>query len=142
MKRYITLVLTLILMCICTTYAQNRDLFINALRNCTPYNASGDVTVNGTTVTSTKQMQGWNDGKCTYKETLSFSGQKITTVCRFSKEQIHEIVSVADAFDLTQKYTEEDVDTSSSDAAKNNPVVKVMGKYLQDPDVCTISGIN
>ena len=139
MKKYITLLLILILMCICTTYAQNRDPFINALRNCTPYNSSGDMTVNGVAATSTRQMQGWNNDKCTYKETIIFNGQKITTVCRFSKEQIHEIVSVSDAYDLTQRYTEEDIDLSSPEAIKNNPVAKVMQKYLQDPSVCTIN---
>ena len=142
MKRYIILVLILVLMCICTTYAKNQDAFINALRNCTPYNASGDMVINGVATSTTKQMQGWNNGKCTYKETLIFNGQQITTVCRFSKPQIQEIVSVADAFDITQKYTEEDIDLSSTEAVKNNPVAKVLGKYLQDPDVCTISGMD
>ena len=51
-------------------------------------------------------------------------------------------MSVADAFDITQKYTEEDIDLSSTEAVKNNPVAKVLGKYLQDPDVCTISGMD
>ena len=141
MKKYVTLSIILIIMCVCTTYAQNQDLFINALRNCTPYNSSGDVVINGVTTTTNKQMQGWHDGKCTYKETILYGDYNITTVCRFTKEQIHEIVSVADAYYLTQEYSNEEIDTSSPEAIKNNPFANVMSKYLQDPSVCTIEGL-
>lgn len=141
MKKFYIFLLLSSVVCISIAYAQTNDAFINALRNCTPYNSSGELTVNGINATSTKRMQGWSNEKCTYKETLSFGGNNVTTVCRFSKPQIQEIVSVADAYFLTQQYSNEELDTSSLDGIQNNPVAKVLGKYLQDPNVCTMEGL-
>ena len=56
-------------------------------------------------------------------------------------DKLKEIVSVADAYYLTQKYTHEEVDTSSLESIKNNPIAQVLSKYLQDPSVCTMEGI-
>ena len=139
-KLYIFLLLAGIA-CISTTYAQNNDLFINALRNCTPYNSSGELMLNGVSTTTTKQMQGWNDNKCTYKETVLFNGNSLTITCRFSKSQIRDIVSVADEYYATHKNAAEEVDTSSLEAIQNNPIASVFNKYLQNPEVCTMGGI-
>ena len=127
--------------CLITISAQNEDMFINALRNCTPYNSSDEININGITATSVKQMQGWQGDKCYYKETVKLNGMDFTTSCKFTKEQIHEIVSVADAYFLTQKYSKEEIDLSSSDTVKNNPIVQVLNKYLQDSSVCSIQGL-
>ena len=142
MKKYIiyVIVLATAFFTICAA-SDNDDKFINALRNCTPYNVSGDLTVNGITATTVKQMRGWQNDKCTYQETISFGGNTITTVCRFSRPQIQEITSVADAYYLTQKYTGEELDTSSTEAIKNNPIAQVMNKYLQNSSVCTMQGL-
>ena len=141
MKKFFTVILILIISCICTVSAQNNDSFINALRNCTPYNSSGEIDINGITAVTTKQMRGWQNDKCTYKESISFQDKTINTVCRFSRPQIDEIVSVADAYYLTQKYSQEEVDTSSFESVKNNPIAQVIGKYLQDSSVCTTEGL-
>ena len=117
------------------------DKFLSALRNCSQFSDTDVVNVNGIDAKSYKQMTGWENDKCTYKETVMFGPNKITTTCRFSKPQIKEIVSVADAYYLTLKYTNHDIDLSSTDAVKNNPVVVVMNKYLQDPTVCTMTGL-
>jgi len=142
MKKYIIFTIILITTCftVCTA-SNNDDRFINALKNCTPYNASEDLEINGLATTSTKQMQGWKNDKCQYKETVTFNNNTITTVCRFTKPQIKEIVSVADAYYLTQQYTHEEIDTSSLESIKNNPLAQVLSKYLQDPSVCTMEGL-
>ena len=141
MKKYIIVLLVLLMSCLITISAQNEDMFINALRNCTPYNSSDEININGITATSVKQMQGWQGDKCYYKETVKLNGMDFTTSCKFTKEQIHEIVSVADAYFLTQKYSKEEIDLSSSDTVKNNPIVQVLNKYLQDSSVCSIQGL-
>ena len=140
MKKFILLLLVLIITCVTTTSAQNDDKFVNALRSCSSaYHESDTVNVNGINALSVKSLSGWKNNKCTYKETLKINGQNITTTCNFTKPQIEEIVSVADAYYLTQRYSKNSVDTSSLDAVKNNPLFNVLNKYLQNPSVCSMS---
>ena len=117
------------------------DKFVDSLRNCTPYTESGTMNINGIDTRSYKQMTGWQNNKCVYKETVMYGSNKITTKCSFTRSQTDEITSVADAYYLTLKYTNENIDTSSPEKVKNNPLVKVLNKYLQDPDVCTMEGL-
>ena len=124
---------------ICVSANAESDRFIEALRNCSALNDSDVITVNGVNAKSHKQISGWQNGKCTYKETINFGGNNVATVCQFTKPQIQEIVSVADAYALTQKYTQEELDLTSTDAVKNNPIVNVLSKYLQDPSVCSMN---
>ena len=123
-------------------YATNSDdKFINALRNCSSYKESGTINVQGISAQSSKSILGWNNDKCTYKENLVISGMNTNVTCHFSRPQIKEISDVADAYFLTLKYSNENVDTSSVEAAQNTPLAHVFNKYLQDPQVCTISGM-
>ena len=117
------------------------DKFIDSLKNCSSYSETGTVNISGINAISRKQMNGWNGDKCTYIETVNFGGNDITTTCHFTRSQINEITSVADAYYLTQKYSGEKDDLSSIDSVKNNPVVRVLNKYLQDPAVCSMSGL-
>ena len=133
--------LVLCLLIFCLSANAQRDEFVDSLRNCTPYSESGVINVNGIDAKSYKQMTGWQNDKCVYKETVLFGTNKVTTKCGFTRPQIDEITSVADAYYLTLKYTDEEIDTSSVDAVKNNPLVKVLNKYLQDPNVCTMEGL-
>lgn len=138
MKKYIILILLIFFSCY--AFAKTSDKFVEALRNCTPFSDSGMVNINGIDTKSDKHLLGWQNNKCVYKETLDFNGTKISTVCRFSKPQIKEIVSVADAYYVTLKYSNQQPDLSSLDALQNNPVAQVLGKYLQDASVCSMSG--
>ena len=135
------LFLILCLLVFCISANAEKDKFVDALKNCTPYSESGVLNINGTDTRSYKQMTGWQNNRCIYKETVLFGTNKVTTKCSFTRPQIDEITSVADAYYLTLKYTDEEIDTSSVDAVKNNPLVKVLNKYLQDPDVCTMEGL-
>lgn len=139
MKKAIMILIVLSICSIVCVSAVSEDKFVEALRNCSPYNDAGNININGVDTTSVKQMQGWRDGRCVYKETLKYSGVDISTVCRFSRSQIDEIVSVADAYYTTLNYTHETPDLSSTDAIKNNPIAQVLSKYLQDPSVCSIT---
>ena len=126
---------------ICLSANAEGDKFVDSLRNCSPYKDSGIVSTSGIEAKSNKQMIGWKNDRCVYIETVEFGTNKVTTVCKFTRPQIQEITSVADAYYLTLKYTNENVDTSSVNAVKNNPIIQVLNKYLQDPDVCTMSGL-
>lgn len=120
----------------------NDDKFVNALRNCSlTYKETDTVNVNGVKALSSKSMSGWKNGKCTYIEKVTINSRDFTTKCSFTKSQVSEIVSVADAYYTTMKYSGENPDTSSLDAVKNNPLYNVMNKYLQDSSVCSIGGL-
>ena len=117
------------------------DAFIDALKNCSAYTSSDTMNINGVSANSYKQISGWQGDKCTYKETVNFSGNSICITCKFTKSQIEEISTVADAYYTTLKYTKEQPDLSSVESLQNNPVAQVINKYLTDPSVCSMSGL-
>ena len=139
MKKYLSFLAVLLVTSI-VVFADDNN-FINALKNCSSYTESGNVSTEGINVQSMKQILGWQSDKCVYKESVSFSGVNSTVLCNFSKPQIKEITSVMEAYSLVQQYSNQKVDTSSISAVQDNPVVKVWGKYLQDSSVCSINGI-
>ena len=131
----------LLIICItCSTAYGSGDKYVDALRNCSQYSETGNLSVDGLQVTSKKQIFGWIDGKCKYKETINMNGINADILCNFTKPQIKEIVSVADAYYYTLKYSGEMPDTSSLESAKNNPISNVFNKYIQDQSVCSIGG--
>ncbi len=113
--------------------------FINALKNCSSYSESGTINTEGLNVNSHKQILGWDNDKCVYQEKVNFSGTNSSMVCKFNKSQINELVNVMEAYNTVQMYSPQEIDTSSYEKVKNNPVVKVWGKYLQDSSVCTLT---
>ena len=138
MKKFL---ITLFVICVClAVYARSQDdKFINALRDCSSYKDSGNVNTEGITAQSTKEITGWNNDKCVYKEAVNLNGANVNIKCSFSKAQIKEITSVADAYYLTLQYSQENIDTSSLDSIKSNPLANVFNKYIQDPNVCSIN---
>ena len=133
--------ITAIVICICiAVYAKSQDdKFINALRDCSSYKESGNINTDGVNAQSTKEITGWNSDKCVYKEAINLNGTHVNIKCNFTKSQINEITTVADAYYVTLKYSQESIDTSSVDAIKNNPLANVFNKYIQDPKVCSIN---
>ena len=116
--------------------------FVNALKTCsTSYSESGSFTTEGMNVTSTKKILGWENDRCVYQETVNFSGMNTCLTCKLAKSQIDELVSVMQAYEVVQKYSNEDIDTSKLSAVQDNPVVKVWNKYLQDSSTCTMKQV-
>ena len=140
MKQKLTLIL-IFTICLTVYGVQSEDKFINALSNCSSYHESGNVNVQGINVTSEKQIYGWRNNKCTYKENINMGGINTNIVCGFTKSQIHEIGSVADAYALTLKYSGANAEIPSLDNVENNPIANVFNKYLRDPSVCTINSM-
>ena len=112
--------------------------FMKALSNCSNFSENGNVKTEGIDFTSTKKILGTKNGKCIYQESINFSGNHATVTCKFSKQQINEIIEVMNAYDVVQKYSKEKIDTSSLSAVQDNPVVQVWNKYLQDKSVCLV----
>ena len=139
MKKFL-IIPAVVLTAVIAVNAGNSD-FVSSFKSCTHYSESGNVNTEGLNVTSTKQILGREGNKCVYKESVKFSGIEASTVCKFTDAQVNEIVSVMQAYSLVQRYSDEDVDTSSLSAVSNNPIVKVWNKYLQDSNVCTFGGL-
>lgn len=143
MKKYI--IFALIAVVSVTAYSMTAfakdSKFSNALRNCTFYSESGVVETEGMQVQSTKRITGKQGDRCVYKETVNFSGADVTITCKFTAAQTKELAQVMDAYDLVNQYSGESVDTSKLSGVQDNPVVKAWGKYLQDPSVCKMEGL-
>ena len=124
---------------VCCVSANSGDKFIDALRNCSAYNDSGAININGINAKTEKQLSGWQGDKCVYKESLNYNGDNIITVCKFSRAQVNEIVSTADSYFIKLRKSGNQTDLSSFESIQNNPITNVMSKYLQDPSVCSMS---
>lgn len=123
-----------------SVFASSND-FASALKNCSSFSDSGQVKADGLDVQSKKQILGWENNRCVYRETLDFAGINTNVTCKFTRSQLDEIFSVMKAYDVVSRYSSENVDTSSSQTVQDNPVVKVWNKYLQDSSVCALSGL-
>ena len=139
MKKYFVFIITLVVTTLIVLADDAR--FMNALKNCSAYSESGTINTENMNVTSQKQILGWDGDRCVYRDKIQFSGIDSCVTCKLSRAQIDEIVSVMQAYAVVQKYSQDNVDTSSVAAVQNNPVVKVWNKYLQDSSVCTMSAL-
>ena len=134
MKKY--LILGFVIGVAILTVSAGEDAFYKALQTCSKYSSSGQVKTEGMVVKSIKKIEGWQDNKCLYKEAISYSGMNTTVTCRFSHNQVNELANVIKAYNTVQQYSSADVDTSSLNAVKDNPVINVWNKYLQDSSIC------
>ena len=119
-------------------YAQGNK-FTEALKTCSSFSSNDEISMLQTTVNSSKRISGWVDGKCVYHEDVSFMGIESNVVCKFTQAQIKELAAVIEAYEFLDGYSGETPDFSTLDTAQNNPVSRVWGKYMQDPQVCTIT---
>ncbi len=115
-----------------------RSNFSDSLKNCSYYSESGNVNTEGMDVASTKQILGWKDNKCVYRESVDFLGTTTVITCKLTRPQIDEFCSVIDAYELVNKYSKENVDTSNLTAVQDNPVIKVWNKFLNDKATCSV----
>lgn len=121
-----------------TVYAQGNK-FTDALKTCSSFSGSDKINMLQTTVDSSKRISGWVGDRCIYNEKVSFMGIESNVVCKFTQAQIKELASVIEAYELLAGYSGESPDFSSLDTAQNNPVAKVWSKYMQDPQICTVT---
>lgn len=133
------LVLSVFLIPTCIFVFAKGDEFTTALKNCSKYSSNDNVNIFNMNVDSYKDISGWDNGKCVYRENVTFMNIQSSIVCRFSQAQISELASVIEAYELLQGYSNEKVDFSSFDTAQNNPVSKAWNKYLQDTNVCSVT---
>ena len=133
MKKLLSLIFAVLFLCI-IAYAQGNP-FADALKDCKQYKSNGSVTVEGVEVFATKEILGWQNNKCVYKENLYFSGANACVTCKFTQSQIAELAGIINAYETLSEYSDSN-DAESVESAKNSPVVKAWNNYLQNPHVC------
>jgi hypothetical protein len=138
MKNIFTLFAVSILICIVAA-ANTGDKFIESLRNCSLYNESGSLNIGGIQAHSAKQIIGWQDNKCVYKEIINYSSTNIITVCKFTQPQIRDIILAAESYYSTLNNSENTPNSLSFESVQNNPFAMVMNRYLQDTSICTMN---
>ena len=135
MKKICILILSIFLLSLCV-YAEHDERFFNALTTCSQYTSNGTIDTQGVTVDYSSQILGKTNNKCVYKKHITFSGIDSCVTCEFTQKQINELTRVMRAYKVLQDYTEEDIDLSNPENVKDNPVIKVWNKYIQDPSTC------
>lgn len=137
MKKILLFVASIAITSLCV-YADHDESFFNALSTCSSYTSNGTVDTQGVSADYKSQIIGWQNDRCLYKETVQFSGIDSCVTCNFTQNQINELVKVMKAYQTVQAYSGEEPDISDLESVKNNPVVKVWNKYLQDPSTCSM----
>lgn len=133
------LLLSVFLIPTCILVCAKGDGFTAALKSCSAYSSNDNVNILNMNVLSSKNIAGWQNDKCVYREDITFMNIKTSVVCRFSQAQINELASVINSYEFLSNYSGEAPDFSSFDTAQNNPVSKAWSKYLQDTSVCSVT---
>ena len=138
MKIFSTMILALIatVAIVSTVHAYDTASFTENLKNCSEYFGSQTIDLDAIKLTTTKQIQGFKNNKCVYKETISTKDAQYSVMCQLSRKQISELVSVMEDFEKDSSNSS--LNLNDFDAVQNTTVVNAWAKYLQDPEVCSI----
>ncbi len=138
----IVLSVILILFAICNTaFAQDEIMsFAQCLRECKGYFGSETIDLSSIKMTTTKQILGFNGGKCTYKEHIKTKDASYTVNCTFTKAQINELADEIDKFESNPD--NQNIDVNDMEQVQNASVSQAWSKYLMDGNVCTLEHNN
>lgn len=115
------------------------DRFFNALSTCTPYTNNGAFDTAGIAADYNSQILGWSEDKCVFKEKVNLMGLEACVICKLSKPQIKDFTDLATLYKDSLPSNIENMDVSSIEELKNNPVINLWNQYVQDPEVCTLN---
>ena len=110
--------------------------FTDNLKDCKEYYGSQTIDLQDIKLTTVRQIQGWQNGKCSYQETVSTKDSKYTVKCLLSKEHIADLVKTMDDFEKDE--SSKNIDLNDFEQVQNSTVVAGWSKYLQNPEICTI----
>lgn len=110
--------------------------FTDNLKDCKEYYGSQTIDLQDIKLTTVRQIQGWQNGKCSYQETVSTKDSKYTVKCLLSKEHIADLVKTMDDFEKDE--SSKNIDLNDFEQVQNSTVVTGWSKYLQNPEICTI----
>lgn len=116
--------------------ANDTTSFTENLKNCNDYYGSQTIDLQDIKLTTTRQIQGWVNGKCSYQESVSTKDSKYTVKCMLSQEHINDLVNTMENFEKDEN--NKNIDLNDFNQVQNSSVVSSWSKYLQNPDICTI----
>lgn len=116
--------------------ANDTTSFTENLKDCKEYYGSQTIDLQEVKLTTTRQIHGWVDGKCSYKETVSTKEAKYTVNCLLTKEHIANLVKTMEDFEKDE--TGKNIDLNDFAQVQNSTVVSNWSKHLQDPEICSI----
>ena len=112
---------------------ENQD-FTDSLKTCTNYYENQTIKLQDFTISTIREIHGWKDGKCSYKETVSAAEKKYSVNCNLSQEHINELVKTMENFNQSSK----DLDLNDFEQIQKSSVATNWSKYLQNPEICSI----
>lgn len=116
--------------------ANDSTNFTENLKDCKEYYGSQTIDLQDIKLTTTRQIQGWVNGKCSYQEAVSTKETKYTVKCLLSKENIADLVKTMEDFEKDSN--NKNIDLNDFSQVQSSSVVSSWSKYLQDPNICSI----
>ncbi len=116
--------------------ANDTTSFTENLKDCREYYGSQTIDLQDIKLTTTRQIQGWVDGKCSYKEAVSTKDAKYTVNCLLSKENIADLVKTMEDFEKDE--SNKNIDLNDFSQVQSSTIVSNWSKYLQNPEICSI----
>jgi len=112
--------------------------FSDCLKDCSEYFSSQTVSIASVSLTTNRQILGFDKDKlCQYKEVISSQGSVYTVNCKFNKEQRASLAKILQDFD---KNPENDkLDFNDFNQVQNSSVYEGWSTYLQDSSICEIT---
>lgn len=134
-------VLFTVLALVCITratfvFANDNESFTENLKDCKEYYGSQTIDLQDIKLTTTRQIHGWVNGKCSYQEAVSTKDSKYTVNCLLSKEHISDLVKTMEDFEKDAE--SKNIDLNDFTQVQNSSVVSNWSKYLQNPEICSI----
>lgn len=119
-----------------TVVIADEDDFIDNLKNCTNYYENQSIILQDLKLTTVREIHGWKEGKCAYTETVSLADKDYTVNCKFSQNNINELVKIMEDFNGSQENNK--IDLNDYEQVQNSSVSTAWTKYLQNPDICSV----
>ena len=119
--------------------AEQDERLLNALKNCQPYTGYGSLEIKGVSADYKTQVVGLDEqNRCVYKKYVTVFDQELSTVCKYTRYHISEIVRTMNTYEVGYNEYGEEVDIEDVEAIKNTPVVKLWNRYLNNPSICNV----
>lgn len=116
--------------------ANDSTSFTDNLKDCTQYYGSQTVELQDLKLTTVREIHGWENGKCSYQETVSAGENKYSVKCMLSKENLEDLVKTMKDFENSVE--NKNLDLNDYEQVQNSSVVTGWSKYLQNPEICSV----
>ncbi len=128
------LILVCLLFSVPAFAAEYSPKFISSLKNCTSYSTTETSNVLGMQIYTSRQIMGWSNGKCIYKEIKGPVNNKYTFNCRFTQPQLNSLVRSALQSSTGKTSVSTDLTEGSASTSGDDDV---WNEYMSNLNICT-----